>query len=173
MTPRVQRPKNLEPQCPRGVKDRCPKSRRERVCPFFTFLFHSGAKSIGWYLAHSGGQASLLRLLNWMLILSRNTLIDTLQNHDYQLSGHPLAELSWYKNLTIKMTEIHKLWISVRSFFCLWHSQSAPVSPTQVHFDIIASLLSHSSEIALVTSPILNFPLYKQFRGEFMPSYTL
>lgn len=37
--------KNPELQYTRGRKDRCPNTRREKICPFFTVLFHSGPKS--------------------------------------------------------------------------------------------------------------------------------
>lgn len=68
--------------------------KRERVCPFFTFLFHSDHWQVAWCPPNWWGQISLFSLLNQMPALPET------QKHpermSYQLAGHPLAQSSWY-----------------------------------------------------------------------------
>ena len=73
--------------------------------------------------AHSNGwrKSPLFRVLNQMLISSRNTLTDTPRNMFYQLCGHLLAQSSWHIKLItlyILMNLMHKF-ISSRSFLSI------------------------------------------------------
>ena len=70
-------------------------SRRE-YSPSFTFVFHAGPQQIAWCHPHWRGWISLLCLLDWMLISSRNTLPDT--------PRHYALPVVWTSLTTVKLT---------------------------------------------------------------------
>lgn len=83
------------------VKDSCPSSKTEHIPPHSAFLFYSGLQQVGWGSPPLGRAICFTQCVIPMLISFRNSLTDTSRIMFFQIAGHPMAQLSWHKKLTI------------------------------------------------------------------------
>ena len=97
---KVQSPEKQEHQCLRA-EDRYLSSGRKQINLFFTVRFYLSPKYIGWC------QPALVRNIFFTQFtvsnanFFRDSFIDIPINNVLQISGHPLAQLSWHTKLTI------------------------------------------------------------------------
>lgn len=91
--------------------------KQKQIFHLSDILFYSRLKWIRWCHEHWWGQFTLLSPLIQMLIYCKNILRDISRNNDYQLSGYPLAQSSWYTKLTITAYEHYIFW---HFFFFKW-----------------------------------------------------
>lgn len=97
----VQRLENQRsPKCKSQFKDGCPSSSRWQIHPSSTFLFYSDTPQLEDAHLHWWGRSLLILLIQRQFLPETFSQIcpEVMFN---QLSGHSLAQSSWYIKLTI------------------------------------------------------------------------